>query len=124
MRKAGQALGAFFTSPATQQFGKRVAFDAGAGLAVNAITSALNPRITNTLSNTIQPEPQAAYVAHTDDLSAQQYQQAAIEHQRYLQKLSLIQAEKQPTEVRHQTYHDPVAMALDSYKIATSKRYV
>jgi hypothetical protein len=127
MRKAGQALGAFFNSPTVQGFGKRVAFDAGVGLATNAVTSALNPPITNAISNAIQPEPQAAYVAHTDDLSAQQYRQAAIEHQRYLQRLSLIQAEKQaaaPTEVVHRTYHDPSAVVADLYKIGMSKRYV
>jgi len=124
MRKAGEALGAFFKSPAAQQFGKKVAFD----LTANAITSALNPRITNamqpSISNGIQPEAQAAYVAHTYDLSAQQYVQAQMEHQRYLQKMSLIQAEKQPTEVIHQTRQDPSAIIAQMYAQGTSKRYV
>jgi hypothetical protein len=132
MRKAGQALGAFFKSPTVQQFGKRVAFDAGVGLAANAVTSALNPPITGAINNAmqpqistaIQPEAQASYVGNTMGLSAQQYQQAAIEHQRYLQKLSLIQAEKQPTEVIHQTRHDPSDVISQMYAQGISKRYV
>ena len=132
MRKAGQALGAFFKSPAVQGFGKRVAFDAGVGLAANAVTSALNPPITGAINNAmqppisaaIQPEAHTSYVGNTLGLSAQQYQQAAIEHQRYLQKLSLIQAEKQPTEVIHQTRHDPADIAMQMYAQGISKRYV
>ena len=131
-RKAGQALGAFFESPTAQQFGKRVAFDAGAGLAVNAITSALNPPITAAItgamrpavSTAVQPEPLASYSGNSLGLNAQQSMQAALEHQRYLQKMSLIQAEKQPTEVIHQTRQDPSAIITQMYAQGTSKRYV
>ena len=114
-RKAGQALGAFL-----KKAGTKVAFDVGTGLTANALMSKLQPQVNQmiapmgqqTMTQAIDPEQQAMPGNYADLLHAKQHQDAAAEHQRYLYKLSLIQAEKQPTTVVHQNRQDLVAAQL------------
>lgn len=130
VRKAGQALLQALTSDTAKKFGKKVAFDIGTNLAAAAAISALRPPIEQAASpvfqrpmtQSVMPEPQAAFTNTTGGLTAEQQATAQLERQRYLQRLSLIQAEKQPTTVVHENRPDLSAALLNA--AASQRRYM